>query len=743
MSSGIVICRLCAESKHKSKQVDLVCAMLMRDKVILRLERLNSFVDFNDNKLPNTVCLDCIRILDKCCDFVETVKNTQNVLHDLFYKRIVTRKDIPNDVIFFERSGLDDCHFLSESESDASIESQDAATPSTDDDLTSADLIIIHNPEITISSVGSDKPLAAVVPPDPKSVTQAPHSVKFSLGNLKVNNSDSSARTREPLEVKAGSDGIMSRHRRRLKKSRPSVIMKHEAETIAIMSLESSPCSTRESSVCSIISISDSDDIIHEQGLGSNKPDTIVEFDKPIEVIPPKNEAQSNDITLKASKSNNLDSSVESGKKQEKETKKKSSLTNVESNKPKVISLYNKAQSDNISSKPSISNKLDPVLKSSETEEKKTKKKTLDKESASHPRDKSGEPKEKKPKKKTPPVKQSVSLDPNSPAEEIKAWENYNWLCTFCETIFPTIDELCSHSMEVHSSCNPYRCTQCKLRHRRLSTFMEHITLHMTQLRLTCFKCPAKFANMDKAKKHIKVHFQKLSCSGCHTTFKNSKELQTHQDAYLQTKYSKKVKNPLIAHDGFTCKVCSKTYTNKTRLGKHVLSHKGRKREYVCEICGDDYFEKNHLTYHMGTHADDQPLVCKICNLCLKKRNVLKEHVWDNDKQFPCDTCDKTFKLEKHLKRHKAVHDDKLRFECSDCQKCFRIKGTLIRHIRKHTGEKPFLCKLCKEIFRNRSNFTRHMWFTHNMNISKVETEPVLTKDTKKWKTEMMERKLS
>lgn len=80
MNSSNTFCRLCAESKHSQKQVDLDTDSEKRLEIIEKLTRINASTELSGTRLPSTVCLDCIRSLDKCFDFVVSIEFAQNTL---------------------------------------------------------------------------------------------------------------------------------------------------------------------------------------------------------------------------------------------------------------------------------------------------------------------------------------------------------------------------------------------------------------------------------------------------------------------------------------------------------------------------------------------------------------------------------------------------------------------------------------------------------------------------------------
>lgn len=87
MNSDNTFCRLCAESKPSCKLVDLQCNSEKRGEVIEKLTRINASVEFTDTKLPSTICLNCIFMINKAFDFVVNVECVQNVLHNKIHQQ--------------------------------------------------------------------------------------------------------------------------------------------------------------------------------------------------------------------------------------------------------------------------------------------------------------------------------------------------------------------------------------------------------------------------------------------------------------------------------------------------------------------------------------------------------------------------------------------------------------------------------------------------------------------------------
>lgn len=306
------------------------------------------------------------------------------------------------------------------------------------------------------------------------------------------------------------------------------------------------------------------------------------------------------------------------------------------------------------------------------------------------------------------------------------SWKNYNWYCTFCETLFSTIEELKRHSIEFHKMCNPYRCTDCKIRKYRLNKFLIHVQRHHKQLKFSCHICFKEFKTVLAACKHKKNHFTtKFTCPGCNTSFSDNEELNQHMEQFCQLKRVRRLPE-LFQTDGLTCTVCQKTFKNKGGLNAHVLIHMDRNKDHTCEVCGKGFFLKHNLSAHMLSHNDGRPYKCQLCNATFKTPRLLKNHVGihTNDKPFTCNECGRSFRLQRHLKAHSIIHTDIHPYACPHCDKRFRFKPLLNCHIRLHTGIKPYSCEQCHRDFSNWPNYNKHMKRKHNMDLSKKKHTP-------------------
>uniref|UniRef100_A0A1B0D1D9 C2H2-type domain-containing protein n=1 Tax=Phlebotomus papatasi TaxID=29031 RepID=A0A1B0D1D9_PHLPP len=137
-----------------------------------------------------------------------------------------------------------------------------------------------------------------------------------------------------------------------------------------------------------------------------------------------------------------------------------------------------------------------------------------------------------------------------------------------------------------------------------------------------------------------------------------------------------------------SCSKCAKTFHNKARLKRHMMSH--RNKSVTCDVCGDKFPDGRSLMNHRHSHT-----------------NV-------SGRQFPCRECGKTFGSRSSQQIHIRIHTGERPYGCKYCWKAFADGGTLRKHERIHTGEKPYACSVCPRAFNQRVVLREHIRSHHS-----------------------------
>ena len=203
------------------------------------------------------------------------------------------------------------------------------------------------------------------------------------------------------------------------------------------------------------------------------------------------------------------------------------------------------------------------------------------------------------------------------------------------------------------------------------------------------------------------------------------------------------VKNEVLDHSevkvemnlkqSFMCQECSKVFTHRKSLSRHVKSAHDDEI-FHCDYCGKDFNHKENLKRHVERVHGNTKHECFKCQQSLSSKDKLLEHIKSVHEhiKYDCERCQKSFATKDGLNRHiKTVHeglkqkqskvsglrglrnDDKASVECKSCNKVYASKKALWRHNSSiHKGIKHE-CSTCQKIFSTKDTLGRHIKSVH------------------------------
>lgn len=181
----------------------------------------------------------------------------------------------------------------------------------------------------------------------------------------------------------------------------------------------------------------------------------------------------------------------------------------------------------------------------------------------------------------------------------------------------------------------------------------------------------------NSTKKCVKLSENEFQCPQCKMVFATIRKLRWHRMKVHDS-------DPCICH------YCSKTFSTKETLSKHVC--KIDPLLIKCDVCDTSFEGALELSVHLGTVHDR---VC--CSHCTRNfanpQDLLEHYELVHQKTFTCDQCNSSFRQKSQLLDHiRQVHLKLWLFPCLECKKegisiGFKRKTYWNTHMKKHHSQ--------------------------------------------------------
>jgi len=254
--------------------------------------------------------------------------------------------------------------------------------------------------------------------------------------------------------------------------------------------------------------------------------------------------------------------------------------------------------------------------------------------------------------------------------------------CPDCPKSFTREEHLKRHCIKhtddpVHR-CQVPGCTKSYTRKERLTKHVKHAHLgEQPERPFFCRQCGKNFQRKEHLQRHEKnIHGPGGShpagsgvASVVHYTSQPGGSIAHHvQQQQQQTPQQQQMghgnaigsntTNLAVLH--CTWEGCTKTYTRREHLNRHIKFHQGiqPERSHYCMDCGKNFTRKEHLQRHRRSHTGETP--------------------------YHCRECTKQFARKEHLKRHERVHSGEHPYPCNECGRSFGRRERLIKHLKSH-----------------------------------------------------------
>ncbi|XP_059370526.1 histone H4 transcription factor-like isoform X1 [Carassius carassius] len=235
--------------------------------------------------------------------------------------------------------------------------------------------------------------------------------------------------------------------------------------------------------------------------------------------------------------------------------------------------------------------------------------------------------------------------------------------------------------------------------------------------------CDSSFNNPEWFYRHVDMHTdctelqplpdrqQALFCSwsGCDAFFKIKYRLREHLRSHTQER--------LVA-----CPTCGCMFSSNTKFFDHIQRQAEPEDSLTCGHCDKAFANERLLRDHVRQHVNH--IKCPLCDMTCTSLSTLKIHIkfrHCDERPFPCDFCESSFKNQHDLRRHMETHNEGAAYHCTveGCGYSSRMAHTMSQHFKRVHEQNDMVprykCHLCDKTFSWCYTLTLHLRKKHQL----------------------------
>lgn len=204
-----------------------------------------------------------------------------------------------------------------------------------------------------------------------------------------------------------------------------------------------------------------------------------------------------------------------------------------------------------------------------------------------------------------------------------------------------------------------------------------------------CPECDKWLKNADNLHRHIRIMHRSTpaTCEECGQAAPNSRALKAHQRS-------------MHGEPTHVCDVCAKLFKSKASYELHYAQEHGTvSLKCQCPVCGKWLKHPSRLGRHMLLHKG-RPVTCADCGHRAPNDRALYAHrsKLHHEPRHQCMACGKKFRVMQALREHMAMHAGITDlYTCAYCPKTFRSTANMYKHRRQMHAEQALADKLAVE----------------------------------------------